>query len=109
MKFNLRCCPALLDKARAKTEALEAVQPREPRDAKRERVESEEAGGGMKQDEKEPFKPPYVPELYLGCLEGIEGEEGMSILVSLILTASRHTDKSPDFQLNKVGLVPPER
>jgi len=34
-----------------------------------------------KQNAKEPFKPPYVEELYVGTLEGIEGEEGMSILV----------------------------
>jgi ATP adenylyltransferase len=36
---------------------------------------------GDKQNMEEPFRPPYVPELYLGCLEGLEGEEGMSILV----------------------------
>ena len=33
------------------------------------------------QNQEEPFKPPYIPELYLGCLDGLEGEEGMSILV----------------------------
>jgi ATP adenylyltransferase len=37
-----------------------------------------------KQNAEEPFKPPYVEELYVGTLDGIEGEEGMSILVSPI-------------------------
>ena len=39
-----------------------------------------------KQNAKEPFKPPYVEELYVGTLEGIEGEEGMSILVGSFLS-----------------------
>lgn len=38
-----------------------------------------------KQNELEPFKPPYVPELFVGSLEGLEGEKGMSILVSMFL------------------------
>jgi len=43
---------------------------------------SDDDGGKVEQNKKEPFRPPYVPELYVGCLEGLEGEEGMSILVS---------------------------
>jgi ATP adenylyltransferase len=57
-----------------------------------------------------PFKPPYVPGLYVGCLEGIEGEPTMSVLVSpyslypsRLLRASRHT---ADIQLNKFAVLP---
>jgi ATP adenylyltransferase len=35
-----------------------------------------------KVEKKEPFKPPYVPELYVGSLAGIEGEGNLSVLVS---------------------------
>jgi ATP adenylyltransferase len=76
-KFNLRSCPALLDKQKAKKEALAAqTQNESSPEAKRPRRDSD-----GKQNVKEPFKPPYVEELYVGTLEGIEGEEGMSILV----------------------------
>jgi hypothetical protein len=29
-----------------------------------------------------PFQPPYVPGLYVGCLEGVDGDPTMSVLVS---------------------------
>lgn len=51
-------------------------------EAKRQKRDTQEGEAGHKQNAQEPFKPPYVPELYLGCVEGIEGEPGMSILVS---------------------------
>ena len=35
-----------------------------------------------RQNKKEPFKPPYISELYVGSLEGLEDEPGMSVLVS---------------------------
>ena len=44
-----------------------------------------------KQNAKEPFKPPYVEELYVGTLEGIEGEEGMSILVRPFFSTRKYT------------------
>lgn len=28
-----------------------------------------------------PFRPPYVPGLYVGCVEGVDGEENMTVLV----------------------------
>jgi ATP adenylyltransferase len=73
-----------LDKQKAKKEVLAAqtqsrISENSSPDAKRPRRESEGESG--KQNAKEPFKPPYVEELYVGTLEGIEGEEGMSILV----------------------------
>ncbi|WVR03402.1 hypothetical protein IAU60_000393 [Kwoniella sp. DSM 27419] len=86
-RFNLRLCPALQDKAKAKADALASVrggaQSGSP-ERKRAKVNGEanggEEGGKVKQDKNEPFKPPYVPELYVGCLEGLEGEQGMSVL-----------------------------
>ena len=50
-------------------------------EAKRQKRDTQEGEPGHKQNAQEPFKPPYVPELYLGCVEGLEGEPGMSILV----------------------------
>jgi ATP adenylyltransferase len=72
----------LLDKAKAKVEALAAARSSDNSpDPKRQKRETE--GGTVdKQNSAEPFKPPYVPELFLGCLEGLEDEGGMSILVS---------------------------
>lgn len=29
-----------------------------------------------------PFRPPYVPGLYVGCVPGVDGEDTMSVLVS---------------------------
>jgi ATP adenylyltransferase len=59
-------------------------------DPKRQKREVQNGETVDKQKAQEPFKPPYVPELYLGCLEGIEGEPGMSILVSQFLEAAVH-------------------
>lgn len=87
----MRSCPALLDKQKAKQEAIaHQTHSRESGsrsgdlpDAKRPRREQESGQDGSgKQNVQEPFKPPYVEELYVGALEGIEGEQGMSILVS---------------------------
>lgn len=85
-QFNIRSCPALLDKQKAKEEALAEAQSEsttspDHKRQKREEVEKVE----NKQNATEPFRPPYVPELYLGCLEGIENEPGMSILVCFFL------------------------
>ncbi|OCF33148.1 hypothetical protein I316_05193 [Kwoniella heveanensis BCC8398] len=86
-RFNLRLCPALQDKAKAKADALASVQAENngSPDRKRARTDSSSDNNNnkVKQNEKEPFRPPYVPELYVGCMEGLDGEEGMSVLVSL--------------------------
>lgn len=88
-QFNVRICPALQDKAKAKADALAAIRAENDGspDKKRPRVANEGNKDGLlnKQNEQEPFKPPYVPELFVGSLEGFEGEEGMSILVSKFL------------------------
>lgn len=65
IQFNIRLCPALQDKAKAKQEVL-AQAP----EAKRQKTET-----------KEPFKPPYVPELFVGAVKGLDGEDDMSVLV----------------------------
>ncbi|KAK4687820.1 sulfate adenylyltransferase (ADP) / ATP adenylyltransferase, partial [Tremellales sp. Uapishka_1] len=72
--FNLRICPALLDKAKALSEALAQVEP------ERKRLRLDDAAD--KQNKEDPFKPPYVEELYVGCLKGLENEKGMSILLN---------------------------
>jgi hypothetical protein len=33
-----------------------------------------------------PFEPPYVEDLFVGELEGLEGEEGMVALVSIVVS-----------------------
>ncbi|WVQ93936.1 hypothetical protein IAU59_001014 [Kwoniella sp. CBS 9459] len=97
-RFNLRLCPALLDKSKAKAEALAAVQAENgdnsnqssSPDRKRARTDGDSGKDKVKQNENEPFRPPYVPELYVGCLEGLDGEEGMSVLVSLYSLLPEH-------------------
>jgi hypothetical protein len=66
-QFEVRICPALKDKRKSKEEVLAKV--------------------GVKLDQEDkcekssPFEPPYVEELHVGELEGIDGEEGMAVLV----------------------------
>lgn len=64
-KFHIRICPALLNKDKAKEE-----QSNSSPEPKRAKVEK-----------KEPFRPPYVPQLYVGSLAGLEGERDLSVLV----------------------------
>ncbi|KAI9632126.1 ATP adenylyltransferase-domain-containing protein [Dioszegia hungarica] len=82
-RFNVRCCPALQDKAKAKAEALASVGA-EPQ-PKRQKQEQKSEGA-----EGEPFRPPYIPELYVGCLDGLEKEEGMSILLNKYALLPNH-------------------
>jgi hypothetical protein len=35
-------------------------------------------------EKSSPFEPPYVEDLFVGELEGLEGEEGMVALVRII-------------------------
>ena len=65
-----------------------ANQTKTTPDAKRPRIDPQDQGGEGKQNAAEPFKPPYVEELFVGALEGIEGEQGMSILVSCLPPSS---------------------
>lgn len=81
-QFNIRTCPALLDKDKATKGAGKSDSSDSP-DKKRAKIDNhDEKDDRVEQNRKEPFRPPYVPDLYVGCLEGLEGEEGMSILVS---------------------------
>lgn len=74
----------MLDKDKATKEALDSVKDEGNSSPERKRIKVDEAETKKDtQNKKEPFKPPYVPELYVGCVPGLEGEDGMSILVSL--------------------------
>ncbi|EIW73171.1 hypothetical protein M231_07447 [Tremella mesenterica] len=100
-RFNIRCCPSLLDKQRAKIQALQAVGVERSDDQpnKRQRVDE------TKQNPSEPFKPPYVPELYVGCLEGLEGESGMSVLLNKYSVLPEHILLCP--QTHEPQSLPP--
>ncbi|KAL7420288.1 bifunctional AP-4-A phosphorylase/ADP sulfurylase [Cryptotrichosporon argae] len=96
-RFTLRICEALQDKAKAKADALARVDKTErSSDAKRSRRDDaaadgqQDGGGGDEGGKAEPFRPPYVPELYVGCLEGFEGEEGMSVLLNKYAVLPEH-------------------
>jgi ATP adenylyltransferase len=67
-QFEVRVCPALQDKAKAKQEA----------DAKVGKSSDDEA----ESKKSSPFEPPYIEDLFVGDVEGTEGEEGMVMLVS---------------------------
>nr|XP_019014367.1 uncharacterized protein I206_00449 [Kwoniella pini CBS 10737]OCF53148.1 hypothetical protein I206_00449 [Kwoniella pini CBS 10737] len=112
-RFNLRLCPALQDKQKAKSDALAAVQIEHGQssesgspDRKRPRKDGNE--NPDKQNAEEPFKPPYVEELYVGCLKGLEGEEGMSILVSYSLLPEHILLCPPSYQPQSLPPTPPQ-
>ncbi|WVQ74023.1 hypothetical protein IAR50_003604 [Cryptococcus sp. DSM 104548] len=115
-KFNIRLCPALQDKAKAKSDALAAVKaeredgspdkkrPRTTSSAKRDVKVPED-----KQNAQEPFKPPYVPELFVGSLKGIDGEEGMSILLNKYAVLPNHFLLCPpSYQPQDLPPTPPQ-
>ncbi|ORX34968.1 hypothetical protein BD324DRAFT_633405 [Kockovaella imperatae] len=89
-RFNICCSPALLNKEKAKADILASVASESSPDHKRQRIEKQNNDGGADQSSghkslqnpTEPFKPPYSPDLYVGHLEGIDGEPGMSILLN---------------------------
>ena len=41
-------------------------------------------------EKSSPFEPPYVEDLFIGELEGLEGEEGMVALVSFEIRPSSY-------------------
>ncbi|WVQ82947.1 hypothetical protein IAT38_005083 [Cryptococcus sp. DSM 104549] len=113
-RFNLRLCPALQDKAKAKADALAAIRsgPEDKDgspDKKRPRRDAGDAEPVNKQDESEPFKPPYVPELFVGCLEGLEGEKAMSILLNKYALLPEHMLLCPiEYQPQAIPPTPPQ-
>ncbi|OWZ32838.1 hypothetical protein C347_02633 [Cryptococcus neoformans AD2-60a] len=112
-RFNVRICPALQDKAKAKADALAAIRAENDGspDKKRPRVANEGNKDGLlnKQNEQEPFKPPYVPELFVGSLEGFEGEEGMSILLNKYSLLPGHILLCPfSYQPQDLPPTPPQ-
>ncbi|KAK8844626.1 hypothetical protein IAR55_006473 [Kwoniella newhampshirensis] len=113
-RFNVRLCPALQDKAKAKSEALAAVRSTTGSpDKKRPRIASDGDDAPSehvdKQNKDEPFKPPYVPELYVGCLAGFEGEEGMSVLFNKYSLLPEHILLCPPtYQPQSLPPTPPQ-
>lgn len=65
-QFQVRTCPALSQKTK------EPDTPPKP-EAKRTRVDAAERPS--------PFRPPYVPGLFVGALDGVDGEEKTSVIV----------------------------
>ncbi|WVN85968.1 uncharacterized protein L203_101126 [Cryptococcus depauperatus CBS 7841] len=114
-RFNIRLCQALQDKAQAKADALSALQQEKADgspDKKRPKVACETEKDQKiidNQNQQEPFKPPYVPELFLGSLEGFEGEEGMSILLNKYAVLPEHMLLTPfSFQPQSLPPTPPQ-
>ncbi|ORY22984.1 ATP adenylyltransferase-domain-containing protein [Naematelia encephala] len=108
-RFNLRCCPALLNKAKAKADALAALKKDGSPEAKRQRIANGDGEEHNKQNTAEPFKPPYVPELYVGCLEGLEDEPGMSILLNKYAVLPEHMLLCPPtYQPQNLPPTPPQ-
>nr|XP_019048580.1 hypothetical protein I302_02352 [Kwoniella bestiolae CBS 10118]OCF27510.1 hypothetical protein I302_02352 [Kwoniella bestiolae CBS 10118] len=112
-RFNLRLCPALQDKQKAKSDALEAVKAENGGSSSgspdRKRARTESTAAGDKQNTEEPFKPPYVEELYVGCLEGLEGEEGMSVLLNKYSLLPEHILLCPpSYQPQSLPPTPPQ-
>ncbi|KIR52043.1 hypothetical protein I315_05333 [Cryptococcus gattii Ru294] len=112
-RFNVRVCPSLQNKAKAKEDALAAVRAEKDGspDKKRPRVagEDKEEESVNKQNELEPFKPPYVPELFVGSLKGLEGEEGMSILLNKYSLLPGHILLCPfSYQPQALPPTPPQ-
>lgn len=60
-QFQIRLCPALAQKP------MGNVDKDRPKDD---------------EPKTSPFQPPYIPDLYVGSLEGVDGEKNMSVLVS---------------------------
>ncbi len=70
----MRTAPALGEKKKAAV-ADEAEGP----EAKRKRVNAPERPS--------PFRPPYVPGLYVGGVAGVDGEPDLSVLVRAAVSA----------------------
>ncbi|WWC85676.1 uncharacterized protein L201_000542 [Kwoniella dendrophila CBS 6074] len=115
-RFNLRLCPALQDKQKAKNDALEAVKAENGNDSssspERKRPRTDNSNNDEpenKQNSEEPFKPPYVKELFIGCLNGLDGEEGMSILLNKYSLLPEHILLCPpSYQPQALPPTPPQ-
>lgn len=97
-QFQIRICPALKDKAKAKAEAdakTRAQQEKGETSSELTQSASNDNGNSLTVpltketagEKSSPFEPPYIEDLFVGELEGLEGEEGMVALVSLKITA----------------------
>lgn len=99
-QFQIRICPALNDKAKAKAEADAKIRAQQEK-GKTSSESTKNVSNRSEQsltvpltketaaEKSSPFEPPYVEDLFIGELEGLEGEEGM---VALVSTKSNHLD-----------------
>ncbi|KAJ9102558.1 hypothetical protein QFC21_002959 [Naganishia friedmannii] len=97
-RFQIRICPALLDKSKAKAEAEAKVRAQQanstPKGTAATPGVAKDNAKKINSEEKEkrsPFEPPYVEDLFVGELEGLEGEDGMVVLAyNMLYIASQH-------------------
>ncbi|GMK56959.1 hypothetical protein CspeluHIS016_0307990 [Cutaneotrichosporon spelunceum] len=79
--FEIRTSPALGEKQAAAAASKEAEGPEGP-EVKRKRVDVPERPS--------PFRPPYVPTLYVGSVAGVDGEVNMSVLLNKYSLVPQH-------------------
>ncbi|KLT41632.1 hypothetical protein CC85DRAFT_275746 [Cutaneotrichosporon oleaginosum] len=76
--FEVRTAPALGEKKKA----AEAQEGPEGPETKRKRVDAPERPS--------PFRPPYVPGLYVGSVAGVDGEVNQSVLLNKFAILPQH-------------------
>ncbi|KAJ9121757.1 hypothetical protein QFC22_002379 [Naganishia vaughanmartiniae] len=82
-RFQIRICPALLDKSKAKAEAEAKVRAQQANSTS-DGTATTTKDNAEEKEKSSPFEPPYVEDLFVGELEGLEGEDGMVVLYAVL-------------------------
>lgn len=95
-----------MDKSKAKAEAEAKVRAAQANSTANGSTKAPVANADEK-EKKSPFEPPYVEDLLVEELEGLEGEDGMIVLVSPHLNAApgRVTDICCPLNVVKQGEI----